>query len=326
MTRRRSITVASVGRPHPWAASGRALPRVAFTILELLVVMAIIVILLSLAAAAMSAARASSKKQQTQLLIEKLDAIVQQQFATYGSRSMPATRSPNDRSLALRRLASADMPDSWGDVRLIESGTAVAYVSPSGMNVCFPTSSSQRVYASVLRALSARKNQVAAANASQISATAEALQAEYGDAECLFLIVMYGGFADCVECGSLRNAKIMDLDNDAAYEFVDEWNKPIRYVLWPAKFELPPGTPFFSSDDIPFLSGGGTTSARGLRPLLFSGGPDATNSTAVNGTGNLVSGTACGLPSAVPFGGPELSSGLDGRADNLTNFDREARK
>jgi prepilin-type N-terminal cleavage/methylation domain-containing protein len=297
--------------------------RRGFSLVELLVVVSIMVVLLGLVGAAVSSARASSKKQQAELVIEKLNVIVQQQFSSYASRAIRSVQSPAARSLALRRILSADMPDSWEDVRLIASGSGVAYTTVSGSSVRFPTSSSQRAYAAVLRGL---------ANSKQIdaNATAAELGAAYGDAECLFMIVMYGGFADCVECGTLRNVKKGDIDEDGAYEFLDEWNQPIRYALWPAKFELPPGTPFFAttSSDVPFLS---TSGGRGMRPLIFSGGPDTTNSTAVNKSGNLmISGTFnsnCGNPSTIDLvGSLELTSGIDGRRDNITNFDAEVRK
>ena len=158
-------------------AAGRreSAPRRGFSLVELLVVMSIIVVLLGLVGAAVSSARASSKKQQTALLIEKLDVIVQQQFASYASRAIRSVQSPAARSLALRRIVSADMPDSWEDVRLITTNTAVAYTTSSGNPVRFPTSASQKNYAAVLRGLCVKKNQSTDVNQQQIDAMAVAL-------------------------------------------------------------------------------------------------------------------------------------------------------
>ena len=66
-----------------------------------------------------------------------------------------------------------------------------------------------------------------------------------------------------------------------------------------------------------------------MRPLIFSGGVDQTNSTAVNGGSNLQLGVKCGDPTdptVSTFGGKEALAGGDFRADNITNLDAEALK
>jgi hypothetical protein len=119
------------------------------------------------------------------------------------------------------------------------------------------------------------------------------------------MMVTRGGLADCLACSELEGIGTGDTDGDGAKEFLDPWGNPIRYVLWPQAFELPPGTSFFP--------GGVRT-----RPLIFSHGPDGLGTTKVNAGGNLPS-VAGGL------GGVD-GSGTDRRLDNVTNFDAEAKR
>ena len=297
MTRRLPITAAAIARPRRGAGGGRGVARAAFTIVELLVVIAIMIVLLGLTGAAISGARASQKRQATQLLISKLDTIVQQQYSTYASRSAPTTmlsgtNKSADRAAYLRRLASAEMPDSWEDVKAIVSNAAGVPLTPP-----------QRVYAGVYQTVKPNS--------------------DYADAECLFMIVMQSGIADCLDCGELKSSDKGDTDGDGAFEFLDAWGNPIRYVLWPAALALPVGSEQFFSMTPPFTGGTPATGTGGtMRPLIFSGGPDGTNAIRVNGTGNLVAGARCGDPTGSDFGKAENS----GAADNITNFDAEVKR
>jgi prepilin-type N-terminal cleavage/methylation domain-containing protein len=279
-----------------------------FTLVELLVAVAIVVILLLLTGAAYTNARASQAKQATQSLIAKIDDVIAMQFASYVERRVPDATSSEDRSLRLRRLASAEMPDSWADVRAIEAGTSEVSRTPA-----------QDVYVSILGAVEPTD--------------------EYGDAECLFMVVMQSGLADCLDCVALGAGDIGDVDGDGAPEFLDAWGQPIRYVLWPAGLELLPDVQLFFSTTPPFFMEAPAPSPGGvMRPLIFSCGPDEFSSIRTNTTGNLALGDDCGLPAAVdpatyqpssqdlnlPGGRDEDPE--DGRPDNITNFDSEVKR
>jgi prepilin-type N-terminal cleavage/methylation domain-containing protein len=269
--------------------------RAAFSLVELLVVISIMLVLMAMVGAGVSAARVSQKKQATQSLIARLDEVIKQQFNTYSSRSVPATvltgtNKSAARATYLRKLASAEMPDSWEDVKAIASGSAGV-----------PRTPPQDAYVGVYQSVNPSNT--------------------FADAECLFMIVMQGGVADCLDCASLKMSEKGDADGDGAFEFLDAWGNPIRYVLWPAALELPRGSGKFFSTTPPFSSGTPAPAKGGtMRPLIFSGGPDGTNAIRVNGTGNLTAGAQCGDPTGSDVGGPE---GI-GAIDNITNLDAEA--
>ena len=290
--------------PGPPGASSavrepRSAARRAFTLVELLVVVSIILVLMGLMASAVSAARGSQKKQATQALIAKLDVIIQQQYATYASRNIPGATTSAARGVGLRKMATGDLPDSWADVAYMASNTSQF------------TSAPQRAYVALYNAAVAADKKPSSA---------------YSDAECLFMIVMQGGIANCLDCGELKTIEKGDTDSDGFFEFLDAWGQPLRYVLWPAGLELPPGSGKFFSTNLPISS---AAAGRTMRPLIFSGGVDQTNSTAVNGGSNLQLGVKCGDPTdptVSTFGGKEASAGGDFRADNITNLDAEALK
>jgi len=334
---------ASAGsRRREAAGRGEVLLRRGFSLVELLVALSIMTLLLGLIGAAVSAARTTSKRQATQLLIEKLDAIVQQQFATYSSRTVvlpggvPAgfPGAASYRSWYVRRnLITADMPDRWTDVAAIASGTTVAAGTTK-----LPITQPQRTYAAVLVGIAKQKNGGSNPTAPEIEATAVELAASYAGAECLFMTVMQGGIADCIDCGELRTADRGDTDGDGAFEFWDAWGNPIGYILWPAGLQLPAGTTssFFATGgrslEPGFIRGVTPSPALGMRPLIYSAGPDGEEGFYRLGeASNLLAGTN---PAGHDCGWWESSSTMaemakpesNVTADNITNLDAEAKR
>jgi prepilin-type N-terminal cleavage/methylation domain-containing protein len=308
----------------------------AFTLTELLVAVAIILVLMTMIGGAVSAARGSQKKQATQALIAKLDAIVMAQLSRYESMSvpiptqLPAGFSTNSeyRSWYIRRnLISGDMPDRWADVAAIASGTTVAVATTTGTTF-FPLTGPQRAYSALWRSGST------------------GVTDQFAGAECLFMIVMRSGVADCLDCGGFRAGEIGDQDTDSngnivgdgMPEFLDAWGKPIHFLLWPAGVQLPAGsnTNFFSgkrtlAPAFPGPAGPAPSANLGMRPLIFSAGPDGQASINVGITAvpsNILSGNNCGNPvnSNVANFGSVFLDPSDGRADNITNFDAEAKQ
>lgn len=251
--------------------------RQGFSLVEVLVAVAVILTLASMTMAAVSVASGSGKKVRTRALIAKLDSIIAAQYASYAGRSVAAT-SDAARGEALRSLAKGDLPDDWSVV----AGLAA---KPEA-----ELTAHQRAYVAVWKSLN--QAQVVASNASP---------------ECLFLAVMHGGLADCLDCDSLR-IEVGDTDSDGMPEFLDAWNRPIGFVQAPSGLRLPfnSSANFFSSA-LPFDPVVATSlDAKGglMRPLIVSAGVDG----------------AFGLNAdASPTPGSTESR------DNLTNFDEEAK-
>ena len=262
-------------RAHPTRVD--AAHRQAFSLAEVLVAVAVILTLASMTLAGVSAASGSGKKVRTRALIARLDSIIAAQYASYAGRNV-AANSDAARGEALRTLAKGDLPDDWSVV----AGLAAKPESE--------LTAHQRAYVAVWKSLD--HAQVAASNSSP---------------ECLFLAVMHGGLADCLDCGSLR-IDVGDTDEDGMPEFLDAWNRPIGFVHAPSGLRLPfnSNANFFSSA-LPFDPVVATSlEAKGglMRPLIVSAGADG----------------EFGLGSDAS---PKPSSTES--YDNLTNFDEEAR-
>lgn len=265
-------------RPTPQQpAPGRVDSRRAFSLVEVLVTVAVILTLAAMSMGAVSVASGSGKKVRTRAIIAKLDAIIMAQFESYAGRSVEAT-SDAARGEALRALARGDLPDHWSTVAAL-AAKPESELTPH-----------QRAYVAVWKSVD--QAQVVVDNASP---------------ECLFLSVMHGGLADCLDCDALR-IEVGDTDNDGMPEFLDAWNRPIGFVHAPSGLRLPfDSTANFFSTALPFDPVVATSpGARGglMRPLIVSAGTDG----------------ALGLGSDAS----RVPGSTESR-DNLTNFDEEAK-
>ncbi len=252
-----------------------------FSLTELLVSVSVILMLMALVATAVSTAKSSQRHFATQALLAKLEAIVGAQYASYAGLNVDAS-SASERGKALREIARDDLPDNWeivAELAAKQAADPAASLTPA-----------QRAYAAIWNAI--ENKPFVAAN--------------YSSAECLFMIVMQGGIADCLDCRGLRG-EIGDVDGDEMPEFLDAWGTPIGFVLSPSGLELPAGAGkrFFSAS-LPFdavLPERSEAPGGLMRPLILSAGPDR------------------------EFGlGPDASP-LDASSahiDNITNFDEEA--
>ena len=323
---------ASAGsRRREAAGQGEVVLRRGFSLVELLVVMTIMALLVGLISAAVAGARASSKKQQSRLLISKLDTIIRQQFASYASKTAKLPPDTNNdgrpdlpsgistsaayRSWYIRRnLISGDLPDRWTDVAALASNV------PADSSASLPITAPQRAYVSLWQGMPANTQSTVGQN--------------YAGAECLFMIVMQGGIANCIDCGDLKTVERGDKDGDGAFEFWDAWGNPIGFILWPAAVQLPAttGSAFFSGAralEEPFPAVGVYPSpGLGMRPLIYSAGPDGEfGFDRVSEDSNILAGVNCGNWKVAPTqNAAGQVSGADYRADNITNLDVEAAK
>lgn len=299
-------------RPFPALAASRR----GFSLTEVLVVATVIAVLGSLAAGAVSMAASSQKKLLTKTLIAKIDVTISAQYASYAGRNVVAT-SGTARGAALRAMAAGDLPDSWTSVDALSRKADSELTTP------------QRSYVAVWNSLTdADRQRVPQANSS---------------AECLFLIVMYGGLVDCLDCASLR-LDVGDQDGDDMPEFLDAWDNPIGFVLWPCGLRLPSESSqlYFAVTNTPdggktivkpfdpVLPSAGDSQGGVMRPLIYSAGPDGdaglkifTSST--SSTSSLADPLADPVPPTRLTAAAPLAGSTAAR-DNLTNFDEEAKR
>ncbi len=277
--------------------------RTAFTLIELLVVVATILLLMSLTAVAVSSARSSQRRNQTRVTISKINEVLSSQWRTYPSQS----GSP---AFIRRNRITADLPPNWKDVAYLVANTDFKNPNPPSQIefVADRLTRAQKTYISSYR-------------------NGPTPTPEFGDDECLFLAVMYGGFAGCLDCAGLRvNKDFKDTDGDGWNEFVDAWGNPLSFILWPVGLQKPDGTNFFnaasSTDTLTF----------GMRPFVFSAGPDGQygiemgQSNGSPGIENLSLDGNCGNPNYSLYTTLGSPSSARDAADNLTNFDAEFRR
>ena len=271
--------------------------RRAFTLVELIVAIAVIAVLMAMIGAAASAARSNRKVAATRAMIAKLNLILTTQLLTYNSKDVGT--SATTRASLIRCLITADMPDRWTDVAYM-AGKATEYTAPP-----------QRAYIGTY-------------------IVTPSITSQYAGAECLFMVIMQGGLANCLDCGTLKTIDIGDKDNDGAQEFWDSWGNPIDYILWPYAVELPAGSGsrFFSGSRLPAdPNGTAPPPTLGLRPLIYSAGPDGEYGLERNNeASNLAALTNCGNWQTAPTITSAKTMNAAFARDNITNFDAEAKQ
>jgi prepilin-type N-terminal cleavage/methylation domain-containing protein len=243
-------------RGHPWLP-----PRDShgFTLIELLVTVAIIATLSSLVMSGLLVARESQRRAKTTSTIRKLSEIILPYYENYETRrpslpslsSMPGDRYRDIRRIALRRLMTLELPERPLDVPLT------------------PTNPNQRFGNLVWEGQALSEVPPAARRYRAIMSAAQA--GDVDSAELLHMVVMRGPVADPGVIAHFRPDEMGDIDNDRLPEFLDGWNRPIRFLRWPVGFASafqPINGDLADIDD--------TVSEKGHRlvPLIYSAGPD----------------------------------------------------
>jgi len=292
--------------------------RQGFTLVELMVTLAIIAILSSLSLAGLNGARHRSKIAKTQGTLRKLNDAIVPHYESYLSRRLATvggspTAVATDRLGRLRLLMVREMPDSWDDV----------YASLPVVNALSGTN--EYLKTGPVRSYAALK--------SSLSAT---LNPDFGNAECLHMIMSRSGF-DSSWMEQFRDDETGDTDSDAAPEFRDGWNRPIRFIRWAPGF-VSPVQQLDTPDPFDPLRVSGTPGNPDPRlvPLLFSSGPDGASATAADDGYGITGPPATGWaalapitttrpPSVTPLPGTISVSDPAAARDNITSHDLSRR-
>ena len=289
------------------AAMSRVHPR-GFTLVELLVTIVILSILSSLSLAGLNVGRQRAKRDRTLATISKLNAVIQEMYDDYATRSIDDALLP--------QLMTYEMPDQWVDVR--------AETEFSSLNRSLRTGPVRR-YSRMVPNPGARTT----------------YSANLANAECLWLCVARSGFQpDAIE--QFRPDELTDLDNDGAKEFADGWGKPIYFLRWAPGF-VDPYSPIQTPTDIaeavsaiPAATGATPTQSwrlvtSRLTPLIYSAGPDEATNDSLSGPDGYGLQRAGGsrTPPYSPFqagldtiGAPRTGTSTPSAyRDNITNHD-----
>jgi prepilin-type N-terminal cleavage/methylation domain-containing protein len=258
---------ASVNRPPPG--------RPGFTLIELMTVLIIFSIFSSLSLAGLALSRQRAKAVRTETTIRKIHEVVMPHYERYlGQATGP--QWPNSTTLApaapaayqnlikMRRLQAIELPDDWRDLNPGILDPAWNPLLPGGLanpaNLAAETGISRR-----LREIF----------------NSQGTNFDNVDAECLWAIVMQGGFGDPGIIGHFREDEFGDTNNNGLREFVDGWGNPIRFLRWAPGFvsKYQPAAPASAAVDTRshdvFDAAAIDPFARiTLFPLIFSGGPN----------------------------------------------------
>jgi prepilin-type N-terminal cleavage/methylation domain-containing protein len=246
--------------------------RRAFTLVELMAVLVIISILASLSLAGLVLSRQRARAIRTETTIRKIHEVVMPYYERYLGRSTPpridnpsfwdgdfrslppAVKVRYETLVRARRLQAIELPDDWRDIQ----------VDPD------PAWNPADIQASETAISRRLRNQFTAAT-----------NPSNADAECLWAIVMLGGFGDPGIISHFREDEFADTNQNGLREFIDGWGKPIRFLRWAPGFVSKyqpappaPGAVDTRSHDVFDAAGVDPLAVNTLYPLIFSGGPD----------------------------------------------------
>jgi prepilin-type N-terminal cleavage/methylation domain-containing protein len=247
-------------------------PRRGFTLVELMVSLAIVTILSSLTLAGLNVARQRVKADRTEITIRKIHEVIMPHYERFLTRTFPLveydvlnpppsalgslqTTADKIRTLVTKRRALVfEMPDGWAD--LLDTGA-------TGLTPSYKLNPKSSPYTAIAQRL---KTMAKPAYRSR----------EYSDAECLWAMVIRGGFADPGIVEHFRESEFGDKDRNGSPEFIDGWGNPIRFLRWAPGFvsRYQPPKDEATSHDAFDPTGRDPLAIKTLFPLVFSCGPD----------------------------------------------------
>ncbi|MBD3673010.1 MAG: type II secretion system protein [Planctomycetaceae bacterium] len=203
--------------------------RSAFTLIELVVVMGLIAVLASLTIYAVSAFQANARYAATEVLIMKLDSMVQQRrgdLYRYLKASDQRVTSTVDPAYVVAFRNQIANPNN---------GDAVNYSNGYGGGTA--GRSTRIVFGRKLSYRASFPQKFSEFRSPPTMKTPGNHRPETESAEVLYHFLtnssQFGGAA--VEKGEFSDQEVADTDNDGLLEFVDAWGQPLRFYRWPTR-------------------------------------------------------------------------------------------
>ena len=226
----------------------RSRDRVAFTLVELLVVVTIISILAATAMFVLFSAETYAREGKTRTRVTALHRLTMDVWESYASRRVnvsptPAATFDDRKQAAIDAMLAMDMPDRWEEI------TGVAENDRSALS---------KAYSLRMPASPSTKHEAA---------------------ECLYLIVAVAAQG----LDHFHANDIGDVDGDGAPEFVDAWGRPIYFLRSAPGFPSPLVDPG-ETNPFPIVYSGGPDKKYGLQ--LVAGQALALGAPLEDGGGN----------------------------------------
>ena len=203
--------------------------RSAFTLIELIVVMGLIAVLASLAIYAVSAFQANARYSATEVLIIKLDSMIQQRrgdlyrYLKESEQRVTGTVDPAYVVAFRNQIAN------------LNNGDAISYSSTYGGGVA--GRSTRIVFGRKLSYRATFPQRFSEFSTPPTMTNPSNHRAETESAEVMYHFLtsssQFGGAA--VEKGEFSDQEVADTDGDGLLEFVDAWGQPLRFYRWPTR-------------------------------------------------------------------------------------------
>jgi prepilin-type N-terminal cleavage/methylation domain-containing protein len=243
--------------------------RSGFTMIELMIVVSIIASLMALSIVVMSGFIAQAEEEATSATIQKINRLLEQRQESF-ERSFVGARRTSYVNATLGLLAD---PDSNGDrsdgvfgvrdevVSLLAKKAAARFEFPQRMveliNGTGDSDSNGKldgdnngngladsVEAAIARPVALQQLAAAGNSAPTTGQVDTAVNANWGrhtavteSSELLYytLVVAPGFGSSTVDADRFTQQEVQDTDGDGLPEFVDAWNKPLRFYRWPTR-------------------------------------------------------------------------------------------
>lgn len=218
--------------------------RLAFTLIELLMVISIIVVLSSLAVNVIRDAQETARQSRSQTVVAACNTIMQKKLEDYETRPLPfragsilLTNSneiiPNlaHKQHLLRRTVMewvrSEIPYRWSFLLQVPSPYSTTPVTASNPQFAFQWYSTWRDQFNLY--FNARPSSYVRALKSYLSRNPTP---EHEGAELLYAI-MYNTWDNGTRATeSFRSSDLADLDKDGCPEVVDAWGEPLQFLVW----------------------------------------------------------------------------------------------